>query len=271
MLLKRFEFLFHPTGKIEISRGIRTFFALAVPIAMGYALGQPELGWNIGSSAQLLLLADVGGLYGIRAKSLIGSTLGILVAIALGTLISGWLGLTVVVVFVGLFLAGYLTVYGENGAFSGLVIGLSLLIAITLPTGGWHLVAERVWITLLGSSWAIFLALGIWPFQPNLPLLQVVARNFKGIASYIRDFSSFSAFDREESPASSQPRQLLLESRNLLADTRVGRWGKSELRELLIVLIEDSDRILTTIISIQELLRIYPLPQLQRISHQSGT
>ena len=49
MLLKRFEFLLHPTGKIEISRGIRTFFALAVPIAMGYALGQPELGWNIGS------------------------------------------------------------------------------------------------------------------------------------------------------------------------------------------------------------------------------
>ena len=67
MLLKRFEFLLHPTGKIEISRGIRTFFALAIPIAIGYALGQPELGWNIGSSAQLLLLADVGGLYGIRA------------------------------------------------------------------------------------------------------------------------------------------------------------------------------------------------------------
>ncbi len=112
MLIKRFDFLLHPTGKIEISRGIRTFFALAIPIAIGYALGQPELGWNIGSSAQLLLLADVGGLYGIRAKSLIGSTLGILLAIALGTVISGWLGLTVIVVFVGLFISGYLTVYG---------------------------------------------------------------------------------------------------------------------------------------------------------------
>ena len=124
----------------------------------------------------------------------------------------------------------------------------------------------RSWIALLGSSWAIFLALGIWPFQPNLPLLQIVARNFQGIASYLRTFSSFSAFDQEENPASSQPRQLLLESRQLLTYTRVGRWGKSELRELLIVLIEDSDRILTTIISIQELLRIYPLPQLTTVS-----
>jgi uncharacterized membrane protein YccC len=266
MLIKRFDFLLHPTGKIEVSRGIRTFFALAIPIAIGYAIGQPDLGWNIGSSAQLLLFADVGGLYSIRAKSLVGSTLGIMLAIALGTLISGSLGLTVIVVFVGLFLAGYLTVYGENGAFAGLVISLSLLIAITLPTGGWDIVVERVWIALLGSSWAIFLALGIWPFQPNTPLLQIVARNFQGIAGYLRNFSSFSAFDQEERPASSQPRQLLLESRKLLTYTRVGRWGKSELRELLIVLIEDSDRILTTIISIQELLRIYPLPQLTTVS-----
>jgi len=91
MLIKRFDFLFHPTGKIEVSRGIRTFFALAIPIAIGYAIGKPDLGLNIGASAQLLLLADVGGLYGIRAKSLIGSTLGILVGSALGTLISSGL------------------------------------------------------------------------------------------------------------------------------------------------------------------------------------
>jgi uncharacterized membrane protein YccC len=266
MLLKRFEFLLHPTGKIEIARGIRTFFALAIPIAIGYAVGQPELGLNIGSSAQLLLLADVGGLYSIRAKSLLSSTLGIMVAIAIGSFVSGSLGLTVVVVFLGLFLAGYLTVYGENGAFAGLVIGLSLLIAVNLPTGNIDTILQRLFVALLAGAWAIFVALGIWPFQPNQPLLQVVARNFRGLAQYLRSFSSFSALEPEKRPASLQPRQLLLESRRLLTYTRVGLWGKSELRELLIVLIEDSDRILTTIITLQEVIRIYPLPQLPTVS-----
>ncbi len=266
MLLKRFEFLLRPTGKIEISRGIRTFFALAVPIAIGHATGQSELGLSIGTSAQLLLLADVGGLYDVRAKSLIGATFGIILVIILGTLVSAWLGLTVVVVFIGLFLAGYLTVYDENGAFAGLVIGLSLLIAITLPSGGWEIALQRAMIALVGGAWAIFLALGIWPFQPNQPLLRVVARNFRGIANYLRQSLLFSVVNQDEIPDSSQPRQLLLQSRQLLTDTRVGRWGKNQLRELLIVLIEDSDRILTTLMTVQELVRIYPLPQLTTVS-----
>lgn len=266
MLLKRFEFLLHSTGKIEISRGIRTFFALAIPIAIGHAVGQSELGLNIGTSAQLLLLADVGGLYDVRAKTLMGATLGIILVIILGTLVSAWLGLTVLVVFIGLFLAGYLTVYDENGAFAGLVIGLSLLIAITLPSGGWEIALQRAMIALVGGAWAIFLALGIWPFQPNQPLLRVVARNFRGIANYLRQSLLFSVVNQDEIPDSSQPRQLLLQSRQLLTDTRVGRWGKNQLRELLIVLIEDSDRILTTLMTMQELVRIYPLPQLTTVS-----
>ncbi len=176
MLLKRFEFLLHPTGKIEIARGIRTFFALAIPIAIGYAVGQPELGLNIGSSAQLLLLADVGGLYSIRAKSLLSSTLGIMVAIAIGSFVSGWLGLTVVVVFLGLFLAGYLTVYGENGAFAGLVIGLSLLIAVNLPTGNIDTILQRLFVALLAGAWAIFVALGIWPFSRINPYFRLLPK-----------------------------------------------------------------------------------------------
>lgn len=265
MLIKRFEFLLRPSGNIEIARGIRTLLAIALPFILGKLMGQAEIGLNIGLAAQILLLADVGGLYSVRAKTLIGTTLGIAIALILGTWVSHWLALTVIVVACGLFLAGYLTVYGENGAAAGLVIGLALLFTITLPAGGWIWALQRASLAVLGGLWAMFLALVIWPFQPNLPLRRVVAQNFWGISQYLKALPSQTGNEPQLEASFAQVRQLLLQSRQTLADTRRGRWGRSDLRELLIVLIEDSDRIMTTVIAIRELLILHPLSQLHTV------
>jgi len=262
MLLKRFSFLLRPSGQIEIFRGIRALVVISVPIVTGNIIGQPKLGLIAGFCAQILLLADTGGLYSLRSKTLIGTTLGIALALIVGTLVSAWLGLTILVIFCGLFLAGYLTVYGENGAAAGLVIGIVILLAITLPGGGIALAIGRALIALLAGVWVIVLALWFWPFQPNQPLRQVVARNFQGIAQYLRDLQ----MNPEKAESSlSQVRQLLLKSRNTLAYTRMGLWGKNELREWLIVLIEDSDRIVTSLIAMRELINLHPLPQMRTV------
>lgn len=265
MLIQRFKFLLRPSGNIEIARGIRTLLAIALPLVIGKLINQAELGLTVGLAAQIMLLADVGGLYSVRAKTLIGTTLGIAFALIIGTWVSHWLGLTVLVVALGLFLAGYLTVYGENGAAAGLVIGLVLLFAITLPPGDWILALQRASLALLGGAWTIFLALGIWPFQPNLPLRQVVAQNFLGISQYLKRLQSQAFLEADTEASFAQVRQLLLQSRKTLTETRRGRWGRSDLRELLIVLIEDSDRIMATLIAIRELLSLHPLPQLQTV------
>ncbi|GBE75271.1 hypothetical protein myaer87_24980 [Microcystis aeruginosa NIES-87] len=265
MLLQRFGFLLRPSGDIEIERGIRTLLAITVPIIIGDILDRSEVGLMVGLAAQILILADVGGLYCLRAKTLVATTIGMALALIIGTLASAWLGLTVVIVFCGLFLAGYLTVYGENGALAGVVISLLLLFAVSLPSGDIIVALQRAGIAVLGGGWTIFLALFIWPFRPNQPLRQVTAENFQGIATYLRSLPLHSRSNAHEEPYFDQIRQLLLRSRKTVTLTRRGRWGKNELRELLIVLIEDSDRINTSLIALRELLHLHPLPQLTTV------
>jgi uncharacterized membrane protein YccC len=268
MFLKRFTFLLHPSGDIEVARGVRTLLAMGVPIAIGHSLHQAEQGLSVALAAQILLLADVGGLYSVRAKTLIGTVLGMALALALGTWVSSWFGLMLGFVFVGLFLAGYLTVYGENGAAAGLVIGLAFLFAITLPPGGVIVAIERAAVAIVAGIWTILLALWFWPFQPNQPLRLVVAQNFQGLASYLRRLGlppAAAGNEERENRSLSQTRQLLLQSRATLAYTRMGRWGHSDLRELLIVLIEDCDRMMTTLTTMQELLHLHPFPQLTTV------
>jgi len=265
ILLKRFSFLLKPSGDMQIFRGIRTFLAIAFPLILGQIIHRPEIGLGIGLTTQALFLADVGGLYSVRAKTLIGTTLGIVLAITLGTLLSGSLWLAVLLVFSGLFMAGYLAVYDENGAASGLAIGLTLLFAITLPPGGLVLAIERSLVVLLGGAWATFVALLVWPFLPNQPLRQIVADNFEGIAKYLEDINFRYTSSENDVSSLALLQKLLLESRETLAYTKMGSWGRSNLRELLVVLIEDSDNILITLIAIQELLILHPLPQLQTV------
>jgi len=171
MLLQRFAFLLRPSGDIEIERGIRTLLALAVPIIIGDILDQSELGLMVGLAAQTLILADVGGLYCLRAKTLVATTIGMALA----------------------------------------------------------------------------------------------SENFHGIATYLRSLPLHSRSNADEEPYFDKIRQLLLRSRKTVTLTRRGRWGKSELRELLIVLIEDSDRINTSLIALRELLHLHPLPQLTTV------
>lgn len=260
MLLKRFNFLLHPSGDIDIARGIRTLLAVALPIAIGRIIHWSELGLMVGLVAELLFLVDIGGLYAIRAKTLMGTAIAMALTLMVGTWVSACLVLTILVVFCGLFLAGYLTVYGENGAAAGLIIALALLFAITLPAGGVELGIERALVVLVGGGWAIFVALCLWPFRPNQPLRQVVAKNFQGIAQYLRSLPS-----SQEEFAFSQILERLWQSRQILTYTRKGGWGRSDLRELLIVLIEDSDRLITTLMAVRELINFHPSPQLKTV------
>ncbi|MGL5032991.1 MAG: FUSC family protein [Microcystaceae cyanobacterium] len=265
MPIKLFAFLLRFSGKIEIARGMRTFIAMAVPIALGLIFQQEAVGLKIALFAQMMLIADVGGLYQKRATTLIFTTLGVSLALLLGTLVSGSLGWTLLFIFIGLFIAGYLTIYGENGALAGVVLGFALLLAVTLPTDSINESLTHSFLGLLGGIWAIFLALFVWPFKPNQPLRQVVARNFQGIAQHLHQVTIFNPTPENIDLSLVQVRSLLLQSREMLTYNRLGGLGYNELRELLIVLIEDSDRIMTILIAMREIVRLHPLPQLATV------
>ncbi|MBJ7898852.1 MAG: FUSC family protein [Cyanobacteria bacterium RI_101] len=261
VLPRRLAFLARPGGAVDLGRGLRTFLAMALPYGAGLAWGAPSWGLSAGFFAQMILLADVGGLYWIRGITLLSAWGAAALALGAAYFAQDHLGLMLGSVGLGLFGAGYLTVFGEPGAMVGLVLGFSLLLGLAGETGG----LQTLFAVAIGGAWALLLALLIWPFLPNQPLRQGVAQIFQSLSRYLRTLAQSDL--NQEPPQMEAPlaqlRQNLLEARRLVALTRRGGWGQSQLRELLIVLIEDSERLLKSFLLLQEILHFHDLPQLR--------
>lgn len=261
-LRQRFAFLTR-TGGIELGRGIRTFFGMVVPYGLGLGLGNPQLGLGIGLASQLILLADVGGLYSVRLKTILGAWIGAAIAMTGGTLVGdGWLvGLAITGLV--LFLSGYLAVYGEQGAMVGIVTSFAFLL------GTQNVSADSFELTSLaiGGLWSLGLAIFIWPFRPNQPLRQMVASNYTILGNYLRAMaaSGFNPDDPKAQPLIVKLRQNLLKSRQVLVESQRGLWGQSKLRELLLVLIEHTERLNKTLMLLNEIISFHNLPQLQTV------
>ncbi len=262
-LRQRFAFLTRTSGGIELGRGIRTFSAMIVPYLLGLWWGDPQLGLGVALAAQLILLADVGGLYSVRLKTILGAWIGAAIAMAGGSLVGdGWfLGLAITGLV--MFFSGYLTVYGEQGGMVGIVTSFAFLL------GTQNVSADSFeFISLaIGGLWSLALAIFIWPFRPNQPLRQAVASNYATMGNYLTATAQ-SSFDRDNPKAQKlvvQLRQNLLKSRKLLVESKRGVWGQSRLRELLLVLIEHLERLNKTIMLLHEIINFHNLPQLQTI------
>ncbi|MFN5516174.1 MAG: FUSC family protein [Cyanobacteriota bacterium] len=261
VLPRHLAFLARPGGAVDLGRGLRTFLAMALPYGAGLAWGAPSWGLSAGFFAQIILLADVGGLYWMRGVTLLGAWAAAALALGVAALVQDHFWLNLGSVGFGLFGAGYLTVYGEAGAMVGLVLGFSLLLGLAGETGG----LQTLFAILTGGAWAVLLALLIWPFLPNQPLRRAVAQTFQSLSRYL---GTLAQSDLNQEPPQmeiplAQLRQDLLDARRLVALTRRGGWGQSQLRELLIVLIEDIERLLKTFLLLQEILHFHDLPQLQ--------
>ncbi|AIE75932.1 MULTISPECIES: FUSC family protein [unclassified Synechocystis] len=262
-LRQRLAFLLHTNGTIDGGRGIRTFFGMAVPYLTGMALGDPQLGLGIGLASQLILLADVGGLYSVRLKTILGAWIGAAIAMAGGTLVAdGWalaLGMTGIV----LFASGYLAVYGEQGAMVGIVTSFAFLLGSqNASADSFELVSLAI-----GGLWGLVLAIVIWPFRPNQPLRQIVAKNYIILGNYLKAMAA-SGFDQDDpktQPLVVQLRQNLLKSRQVLVESQRGLWGQSKLRELLLVLIEHTERLNKPLMLLNEIMNFHNLPQLQTV------
>ena len=165
-----------------------------------------------------------------------------------------------------MFAAGYVGVYGAPGVIAGIVTGLFFLYAIELPNGDWLLGWQRVGISLIGGVWAMIVCLAMWPLEPAFPLRESVARCYQAFARYIRDErhnSHQQALDGGQLKQGVQLRETLQTARHTLTLTRRGILGNSSIGELMVVLIQNVDRLIILVDSLIEFLEIhYHLPQL---------
>ena len=264
-----FKFIFQISGELEISRGLRTLLAFGIPVIIGQLTSHPAQGTLIGLAALHFILADAGGSYRTRAKGLIATIIACALSLFVVTLLPEHSWLQIFFTFVWMFAVGYVSVYGNLGVMAGIVTGLFFLFALDLPSGDWFLGWQRVGLSLMAGVWAMTLCLAMWPLKPDLALRESIARCYLASARYIRNYrhnSTQQAVDSAQLKRAVQLRQTLPTARQTLTLTRRGRLGDSSVGELMVVLIQNADRLMTSVESLIEFLEVHErLPQFMTV------
>lgn len=228
--------------------GLRMSLAMAVPLGLS-----PWLPASMATTASLagyfITLVDKGGAYRTRARSMALASLGALLAIALGSAASQTM-LAVPVVVVGFTACAFAHAGGATGASITTPAALLLAIACFRPATT-QSALEAVIGTALGASWAMFLALAVWPIRVYRP-------GRRALANVLRDLAAFAAAiptaAREDLlPQHRVLRERLETARDALVATRRGRGERSR-GERLLALVELAERVFGKLLALEALL-----------------
>lgn len=152
----------------------RAALALVVPIAVGYAIGRPDLGALVSTGGLPMVLADSGGPYRIRAPRLTIAVLAAGVGYTIGLLT---IGFPVVSAVVMVLLAVLSALIGAGSAISGL-----MLLVLGVVGAGQHTEGAGFWTLLgtfvVGAAWSLVVALAGWTVRATVPERAAVSRVF---------------------------------------------------------------------------------------------
>jgi uncharacterized membrane protein YccC len=239
-------------GKPALANGLRAALSLGMPMLIGQLMNQRESGLFVGLIAYFVNLANVAGSYHIKAKAMAIATLGITISVFIGTLVASIPILAVVLTFLWGLASGFASLYGNTGANVGLVVGMSFISTIALP-GDLDVASIRSLLCLIAGGWAMLLSLVMWPFRPYQLLRIAVADCFNALANYLQTFAGAAATTENILDV----RKALETARTTLGTARIGQSAQSWMDEQLLVLIQDGDRLLGSLIALAELLETH--------------
>ncbi len=226
---------------------------------IGQFIDQRESGLFVGLIAYFVNLANVAGSYQIKAKAMAIATLGITISVFIGTLVANIPILAVILTFLWGMASGFASLYGNTGANVGLVVGTSFISTIALH-GDLDVALMRSLLCLIAGGWAMLLSLVMWPLKPYDLLRIAVAECFNALANYLQTFAGEAATTENILDV----RKALETARMTLGTARIGQSAQSWMGEQLLVLIQDGDRLLGSVIALTELLETYSHQQQYR-------
>lgn len=246
-------------GRPVFGRGIRTAFALLVPVVAGDLLGQPLFAWAA-LGGWLGSLADKGGSYRTRATTMATLlALGAVCAYAGSVEAHTALAAVLSMLIVGI-LGGLGRVYGDEGSTVGLFIAVLFAVAAGSSSTQPNVGELRAAMFAGGVAWAMVLSLLLWPLHPFRPARRAAARCYRDLAQLARALEALAASQSEQRSelardfARSQyatVRSALEEARVMLAGVRRPRSGRSPRGEQLLVLTEGAEQLFGSLIAIE--------------------
>jgi uncharacterized membrane protein YccC len=229
-----------------------------VPLIVDHAFGTGGGTWMSLAGLNGALI-DRGGPYRTRAFVLMAAALVSATAVFIGTASAGHPLLAIPVTFAVATLCGLMRMWPDVGQSFGVttLVTFSLAIAIPAPTIG--AAAMRAVYIAIGGSWAMLIAIVVWPLRPYRPVRLSVAACYRAIADYIDDTVASARSREARDPWAFKThlvivREAIENARKTLATTRRGRSGEARRGERLLMLHELADQLYAHVIAIAEIL-----------------
>lgn len=158
----------------------RAGIALSVPLAVGFALDEPEYGALVSMGALSGVIGDTADAYRMRVLNIAVPQLFGAVGVAVGTLVFGHGWLAVAVLTLIALVSGMISSIGTVASVSGLLLLLNAVVGAGLPM-------PKPWWTapLLLSAGGLFvlaLSLAGWPLRGRQPERVAVAAGYRALA-----------------------------------------------------------------------------------------
>ncbi|MER7209754.1 FUSC family protein [Streptosporangium sp. NPDC020072] len=173
---------------------LRTALAVVAPLLAGLAMGRIALGLLPAMGAMGTALADQGGSYRARVVRMgataLGGAAGFLVGAAARE--TGWWAVLVTVAVA--VLSALVSTTGAAGSSAGLQLLVMTVLGTGVPLGP---PGAGTLLFLLGSAWALALALADWPLHPRAPEEAAVIAAYRALGALAagRDAGTVVAFD----------------------------------------------------------------------------
>jgi uncharacterized membrane protein YccC len=152
----------------------RAVIALAVPLAVAYALGDIRIGALISTGALPTVLSESAGPYRYRARRLGGATAAAVFGYLVGLLTGSQPAAAIPAVMLLAAVSALISAAGSNAS----VAGLQLLVFAVLGTGQ-HVSGMNIEISLAcflaGAAWSLLVALASWTVRATGPERNAVA------------------------------------------------------------------------------------------------
>ncbi|OYE06447.1 FUSC family protein [Nostoc sp. 'Peltigera membranacea cyanobiont' 232] len=261
-LLQQFQL---KPGKPAIFSGLRSLFILGVPIGIGIITNHAAESAIATMAAWFVGMVNVDGAYRQRATAMIAATIGVTLMFLIASLVSNHLWLAIPTTFLVIFIAGLASLYGNVAASVSLITSIMFVISLAkfASFSNWSTLILHCALCLAGGAWTSLLLLGLWVVRPDVPAMQIVANCYLSLSQFVN-----LASQRGVNPNERQEwtRQFLQAQDTVIQDLTSARsvWTTIWTRERgatlrgnqLLVLIEDVNQIVNSVVALSELLAI---------------
>ncbi|MFN6497770.1 MAG: FUSC family protein [Nostoc sp. DedQUE01] len=274
-LLQQFQL---KPGKPDIFSGLRSLLILCVPIGVGIITGHAATSAMAMPAAGIATMAawfvgmvNVEGTYRQKAIAMSAATIGITVVFFIASLVSSHIWLAIPATFLVIFIAGLASLYGNVAASVGLVTSIMFVIALAKFASFSNLstLIQQCALCLAGGIWTTVLSSLLWVVRPDAPVKQVVAKCYDSLSKFV-DLARERALNpqdlQEWTQRFLQAQDIVIQDLTFARSVWTAMWTRQKGANLrgnyLLVLIEDVNQILNSVVALSELLAIASTDQL---------